>query len=110
MSQLHYFKGNSIVSPSMDTFICILDGRQITLLQDFYNEIAKGLKLPDYFGQNLDALDEMLYDLDWIEERNILVLVLHGSEFLSEDIMARDEILNLFQQIDNPYLEFIFIP
>jgi ribonuclease inhibitor len=38
----------------------VLDGRAILSLSDFYNELAKALSLPGYFGHNLDALADIL--------------------------------------------------
>ncbi|MEN6621244.1 MAG: barstar family protein [Smithella sp.] len=39
---------------------CILDGRDIGSLDDFYDQISPQLQLPDYFGRNLDALWDVL--------------------------------------------------
>lgn len=41
----------------------ILDGENITDEASFYTEIAKKCSFPDYFGRNLDALNECLGDL-----------------------------------------------
>lgn len=40
----------------------ILDGSTMTTLETAYAEIARGLQFPDYFGKNLDALEECLRD------------------------------------------------
>jgi len=39
---------------------CILNGREIRSLDDFYDEIARQLPFPGYFGRNLDALWDIL--------------------------------------------------
>lgn len=39
-------------------------------LMDIYSE---KLKLPGYFGHNWDALDEVLHDLCWIDQRTIII-------------------------------------
>lgn len=36
------------------------DFEKIATIQDFYVQMAEQLKLPDYFGQNLDALYDIL--------------------------------------------------
>jgi ribonuclease inhibitor len=42
----------------------VLDGRAVLSLSDFYNELARVLPLPGYFGHNLDALaDTLLTDV-----------------------------------------------
>lgn len=40
-----------------------LDGRRLPDKAAFLAALAKGLKFPDYFGGNLDALEECLGDL-----------------------------------------------
>lgn len=40
-----------------------LDGDNIVDEESFYDEIAKVCCFPDYFGRNLDALNDCLYDL-----------------------------------------------
>jgi ribonuclease inhibitor len=37
-----------------------LAGKSIRSLDEFYGEIAKRLRFPDYFGRNLDALWDVL--------------------------------------------------
>jgi ribonuclease inhibitor len=37
-----------------------LSGKAIRNLQEFYDEIARKLPFPDYFGRNLDALWDVL--------------------------------------------------
>jgi ribonuclease inhibitor len=37
-----------------------LQGKSIRSLEEFYDEIARKLRFPDYFGQNLDALWDVL--------------------------------------------------
>ncbi len=47
--------------------------------------VAHGLRFPEYFGGNWDALDECLSDLSWIRAPGI-VLVFHGAERLWREV------------------------
>ena len=68
-----------------DNFIAVLDGNKCKNLSSFYKEISKALNFPDYFGNNLDSLDEMMSDLEWIEEKSVVLIIMNGNNFLSED-------------------------
>ena len=39
---------------------CNLPGKAIRSMEEFYDEIARQLHFPDYFGRNLDALWDVL--------------------------------------------------
>lgn len=76
------FEHNIILN---ENFIAVVDGNKCKNLAGFYNEIAKALNFPNYFGKNLDALDEMMSDLEWIEEKSIVLIIMNYNNFLSED-------------------------
>ena len=48
--------------------------RGIKSKKDLLLALRSGLRLPDYFGGNWDALEECLKDLSWIPEKNIVVV------------------------------------
>ncbi len=66
-------------------FLAFIDGEKCDTLDVFYKEIAKALDFPDYFGYNLDALDEAICDLNWIEDKTISLFIFHYDKFLSRD-------------------------
>ncbi|GLI39954.1 barstar family protein [Geobacter hydrogenophilus] len=39
---------------------CTISGRSVHSLNELYDELARQLPLPDYFGRNLDALWDVL--------------------------------------------------
>jgi len=40
----------------------------------FYDAIARELRLPDWFGRNLDALRDVLADLSWLPAGEVVVV------------------------------------
>ncbi|MGW3009938.1 barstar family protein [Streptomyces sp. NPDC001219] len=71
------------------TYVARLDGREMRdmdcVLQQFYD----GLKLPDYFGWNWDALSDCLRDLKWLRADHYVLIVEAADEALSEDGAGR---------------------
>jgi hypothetical protein len=60
-----------------------IDGAPIETKQDLMSALSEALELPDYFGGNWDALDEVLRDLGWLDARGH-VLVVSGTDSLRE--------------------------
>lgn len=59
-----------------------LDGRVMTTLEGVYKEFASAFQFPDYFGENLNALDECLTDLEWLPSARGYLLNIKNAEFL----------------------------
>ena len=62
-----------------------LAGKSIRSLDEFYDEIAKKLRFPDYFGRNLDAL----WDVLSTDVKGPVELTWEDSE-VSEKAMGKD--------------------
>jgi RNAse (barnase) inhibitor barstar len=75
------------------TLVVIIDGEHTDTLEKFYLSIASQLKFPDNFGNNFDAFDEMMNDLDWLEEDRIYLIFRNYDDFLSEENDEAREIL-----------------
>jgi len=43
--------------------------------RDLLRALASGLKFPNYFGHNWDALEECLNDLSWLGQQSGIVLI-----------------------------------
>lgn len=76
------FQHNIILNGS---FIAVIDGNKCKTINGFFKEISNALNFPDYFGNNLDAFDEMMSDLEWIEEKTIALIIMNHGHMLSED-------------------------
>jgi len=64
--------------------VFVLDGRAMRTSAGFYDEFARALALPDYFGRNLNALGECLADPDVMRGGGFAILIRHGAEMLCE--------------------------
>jgi RNAse (barnase) inhibitor barstar len=57
-----------------NSLVVRLDGR-LRRKRDLLRAVAAGLKFPNYFGHNWDALEECLNDLSWLGQQSGIVLV-----------------------------------
>jgi len=96
----------SIQSES-DMYLAFLDGKHCQTIEEFHIQLAKALKFPDYYGRNLDALDEMLNDLDWIHEQKILLIIFRNHLWLSNDDEIKTRVLEILNEMDSKLVEII---
>ena len=69
-----------------------LAGARMRTLEALYDETSAALQFPEYFGRNLDAVDECLRDLDLPEAPGgAVILVVTGAGELLADEPARRE-------------------
>ena len=54
----------------------IIDGKRMTSVEETHRYLARTLRLPPYYGQNLDALHDCLTDLG----RNVWIILINGDE------------------------------
>lgn len=82
-------QANFLLSGNPDSLagcrVARIDGANSQTLTGFYKEIARALEFPDYFGFNLDSLDELLNDLSWIKEEIIVVFITGSEHFIAND-------------------------
>jgi RNAse (barnase) inhibitor barstar len=63
-------------------------GRKSRTVASFYDEVAAALQLPYYFGENWNALGDLLNDLEWLPGDAYLVMISDADQLLAE---AEDE-------------------
>ena len=76
--RLNYEKGSELA-------VRVVRGHKMQRLSDLYDEIAAALQFPDYFGENWDAFEDCLTDLDWLPAAGYVLLVSRANEVLSEE-------------------------
>jgi hypothetical protein len=63
-------------------FVAWVNGKSITSHEAFLADVSRRLQFPAYFGQNWDAFEECIRDLDWLPARGY-VLVLDGFDWFA---------------------------
>ena len=51
-----------------------LRGKKCRTENDFFSEVAASFQFPFYYGENWDAFDECIQDLEWLKFTKILVI------------------------------------
>ena len=64
-----------------ERYVAILRGERMQTIKSLFHEIAAALQFPYYFGDNWNALDECLKDLEWLPAK-IFIIGITNSEFI----------------------------
>jgi RNAse (barnase) inhibitor barstar len=65
----------ALVRPPAGFVVRQIHGKKCTTPTGIFNEFARALDFPDYFGHNWDALEECLADLEWLPAKGYVILV-----------------------------------
>jgi RNAse (barnase) inhibitor barstar len=104
MSNFKILKGSYIQKRDLDTVVAIVDGEKTATLNDLYRQLTKQLKLPSYFGKNLDALFDCLCDFSWLDAREIHIVLRGYDDFLNnEQPLKRWDVLNVLNDAANEW-------
>ena len=90
------------------TRYAFIDGMACTTIAKAYQRLQEQLSFPDYFSHNLDSLDEILSDLDWIEKPRIRLIITDLAMLLSEDKDRKESFLEVINEHQNDRLEVIY--
>jgi RNAse (barnase) inhibitor barstar len=92
-----------------NTRYVFLDGGFCKEIEDCYVSLERQLSIPGYFGRNLDALDEVLNDLDWITEEKIKIIIADISSLMKNELKRKDDFLEILHTASNPKIEIIYL-
>jgi RNAse (barnase) inhibitor barstar len=68
-----------------DGAVRVIRGWKCSTYQALHNEVAAALQFPNYYGENWDAMDECITDLDWMPADWYLIYVSTIDDVLSGD-------------------------
>ncbi len=77
-----------------------LDGNNMTTLEAAYDEFEQVFALPDYFGRNLDALEECLSDL--AHQEGSLEILVKNADVVETTLPEWEALVEIF--VGNPYV------
>lgn len=74
-------------------YVGVIDGREARTEPAFFTAVAEALELPEWFGANWDALDEVLADRSWLVGSEHVLVVRHALWLLEDEPQERLKIL-----------------
>jgi hypothetical protein len=75
-------------------YVALLRGERCQTYEGFFSECAAALQFPNYFGNNWNAWDECINDLDWLEFTSLAIVIdCFELLFSKEGHLARDRYL-----------------
>ncbi len=87
-----------------------IDGASITDKETFFKKFSSAMKFPDYFGENWDAFDECITDMEWCRSIGYIILYDNFQVFATADPKEFHKALNSFKfginewQEENTYM------
>src|SRR5579885_3011720 len=63
----------------------VLRGQKMRTAESLFDEVSAALQFPPYFGENWDALEECLADLEWLHTRDCVLVILNAANVLDRD-------------------------
>ena len=77
-----------------------MDGACCRNSADFFSELKLQFELPDYFGNNLDALYDCMLDLEWIAQEQVILYMENADQLLADEVNDPDLIDDLVTTLD----------
>jgi RNAse (barnase) inhibitor barstar len=85
-------------------YLAVLDGSTCRTEKSFLKSIGETFKFPSYYGQNLNALNDCLNDLEWIDKPNYVLMIKNSKEFLSkESEETRNHIISFLEKVSKQW-------
>lgn len=75
-----------------------IEGKKCRTSSSLFDEFARALSFPDYFGHNWDALEECLADLEWLPAKGYILLISDAHAVLPDD---EEEYATLLEVLDD---------
>lgn len=79
-------------------------------LHHLYTLLQSKYLLPQYFGNNLDALFDVLQDVDFFAQQHTEFIFYNQIHLLHDEPEQRTTLIDLFQTVTNPQISIMLLP
>jgi RNAse (barnase) inhibitor barstar len=77
---------------------CTIDLHGMSSKSELMIALAKGLKLPEHFGSNWDALADSLEDSDWLGTHGIAIVLRHAAAYRKAHAADWETLSDIFSE------------
>jgi RNAse (barnase) inhibitor barstar len=98
LSEAYEFAWSIQQSPGRQAVVRAIRGGKCRSTEDLFDEFGAALQLPDYFGENWDALSECLTDLEWLPGDAYLLVVTQSEVLLERDLNELTTLLEVLEE------------
>lgn len=85
----------------MKVFEASIDGNDCKNLESFLESIGIALKFPEYYGKNMNALYDLISDLDWLSADEYILRIKHSNLFLSDEPGdVKDDVVKFLHDVE----------
>jgi RNAse (barnase) inhibitor barstar len=81
-------------------------GKKMRNWTALFSEFSAALQFPYYFGENLDAFDECITDLAWLNALSYLIIILDADEVLVESSDSDSDFRTLLKTLNDAASEW----
>jgi RNAse (barnase) inhibitor barstar len=103
LSEAYEFAWSIQQTPGRQAIVRVIRGAKSRSAADFFNECGAALQFPDYFGENWDALDECLRDLEWLPGDAYLLVLTDADLVLDRDADQFGTLLKVLENAANEW-------
>ena len=83
---VHFVRPDELEGDLNSLGLTVLEGSvaDVKTDEELFTVVASAMRFPDYFGNNWDALDECLGDMDWLPAEGYILAVRNSAEGWSQ--------------------------
>lgn len=75
----------SLIIKHPKTVVKVIRGGKSTTVKSFFSEVAAALQFPYYFGENWNAFNDCINDLEWLPGEAYIILISNASVLLADE-------------------------
>lgn len=84
----------------------VIDGAKINTWKDYWNAVSQLFSFPDlpsYMKSDYHSYYDLMTDLSWLKNENIILIVENADSFLANDLQLKNNIIKDFNEYLLPF-------